>query len=44
MASIAAQAARIAELAISFYDQLDEADEERRAENRMFLELVGVAA
>jgi exopolyphosphatase/guanosine-5'-triphosphate,3'-diphosphate pyrophosphatase len=33
----AAQAERIGELAISFYDQLDEPDEDVREENRMFL-------
>ncbi len=32
-----AQADRIGELAISFYDQLDEPEEDRREENRMFL-------
>jgi exopolyphosphatase/guanosine-5'-triphosphate,3'-diphosphate pyrophosphatase len=33
----AAQADRIGELAISFYDQIDESDGDLRAENRMFL-------
>ncbi|SAK55235.1 exopolyphosphatase [Caballeronia arationis] len=33
----AAQSDRIAELAISFYDQFDEPDAEQREENRMFL-------
>jgi len=32
-----AQAGRIGELAVRFYDQFAEPDEERRAENRMFL-------
>lgn len=33
----AAQSERIGELAISFYDQFNEPDDERREENRMFL-------
>src|SRR6185437_16009902 len=32
-----AQAARIGELSVSFYDQFAEPDEERRVENRMFI-------
>ncbi|MEX3939451.1 exopolyphosphatase [Paraburkholderia sp. BR10937] len=32
-----AQAGRIGELAVKFYDQFEEPDEERREENRMFL-------